>query len=74
MELLEGNEYLVEGLVIAFDLATTTQIVRPTEDQFNSGFLCFIFKDLGDELFLIIEVNFKRNSSGAKSPSKSIDH
>ena len=73
MEHLEGNEFLVESPMIAFDLATTSRIVRPTEDKFNSMFLRFSFEDFGDELFSIIEIDFTRNSSGAKCPSKSID-
>ena len=73
MEHLDGDEFLVECPMIAFDLATTTRIVWPTEDQFDSVFLCFIFEDLGNELFSIIEINFTRNSSVAKCPTKSID-
>jgi len=57
--------------MIAFDLATTTRIVRPTEDQFDSVFLRFSFEDLSDELFSNIEIDFTRNSSGAKCPAKS---
>jgi hypothetical protein len=72
-ELLEGDEFLVESLVIALDLATTAWIIRPTEDQFDSLFLRFSFEDLGDELFTIIEVNFTRDSSGAECPAESID-
>ena len=72
-KLLEDDKFLVESLVIAFDLATATRIVRPTEDQFDSVFMCFIFEDLGNELFSIIEINFTRNSSVAKCPTKSID-
>ena len=73
MELLEGYEFQVESPMIAFDLAATSRIVRTTEDKFNSIFLCFSFEDLDDELFSIIEINFTRNSSVAKCPTKSID-
>ena len=59
--------------MIAFDFATATLIVWPTEDQFDTLFLCFSFEDFRDKLFSIIEVNFTLDSSGAKRPAKSID-
>ena len=73
MEVLEGDEFLIERLVIPFDLATTAGIVRPAEDQFDTVFLCFGFKEFGDELFSIIKVNFTRDSSGTKCPLQGVD-
>ncbi len=73
MEVLEGDEFLEERLVIPFDLATTAWIVRSAEDQFNTVFLRFSFEDFGDELFSIIEVNFTRDSSGTKCPLQGVD-
>ena len=72
-ELFERDEFLVESLVIAFDLTTATWIVWPTEDQFDTEFLSFRFEHFGDKLFSIIEIDFTRNSSGAECPSESID-
>ena len=72
-ELLEGDEFLVECLVIAFDLPATSQVVRPAEDQFDTLVLCFSFKDFEDELFPIIEINLTRDSSCTECPAESID-
>jgi len=73
VELLEGDEFLVESLVISFDLVSTSRVVRPAEDQFDTVFLCFSFEDFGDKLFPIIEVNFTRDSSGAECPLQGVD-
>jgi hypothetical protein len=72
-ELHEGDKFLVERLMISFDLAATSRIVRPAEDQFDTVFLCFSFEDFGDKLFSIIEINFTRDSSGTECPAESID-
>jgi hypothetical protein len=50
-KLLEDDKFLVESLVIAFDLTTATRIVWPTEDQFDSLFLSFRFERFGDKCF-----------------------
>jgi len=50
---LEGDEFLVKCLVIAFDLAATFRVVWSAEDQFDPIFLCFSFEDFGDKLFPI---------------------
>jgi hypothetical protein len=60
MESLEGDKFLVEQLMISFDLASISRIVLPAEDQFDTVFRCFSFEDLGDELFSIIEINSRR--------------
>ena len=73
MKLLEGDKFLVESLVIAFDLAATLWVVWSTKDQFDSVFLGFSFEDFGDKLFSIIEINFARDPSGAECPTESIN-
>jgi hypothetical protein len=71
-KIFEGDKFLVESLVIAFDLTATFWVVWSAEDQFDSVFLRFSFEDFGDKLFSIIEVNFTRDSSGAERSAKSV--
>jgi hypothetical protein len=73
VEFLKGDEFLVERLVISFDLPATSRVARPAEDQFDIMFLCFSFEEFGDELFSIIEINLTRDSSGTGCPVESID-
>ena len=73
MEFLKGDEFLVERLVISFNLTATSWVVRPAGDQFYIVFLCFSFEEFGDELFPIIEINLTRDSSGTECPAESID-
>jgi hypothetical protein len=54
LELFEGDEFLIESLVIPLDLPTATRVVWSAEDQFDSVFFCFSFEDFGDKLFSII--------------------
>ena len=72
MELLEGYEFLIESLVIAFDLATTTRIVWPAENQVDPVFMRFSFKTLGDESFSFIDINFTWDSFETECPVKSV--
>jgi hypothetical protein len=55
---------------MAFDLASTTRIVRAAEDQFDSVFLHFNFEDPGDELFSVIEINFTRGIRPGRSAQR----
>jgi hypothetical protein len=43
--------------VIPFDLAVSTWVIGPAEDQFDTVFLCFSFEDFRDELFPVIDMN-----------------
>ena len=73
MEFLRGDEFLVERLVISFDLPAASRVIRPAEDEFDIVFLCFSFEDFGDELFPIVEINLTRDSSGTECPAENID-
>ena len=72
-KLFESYKFLVESLVITFDLAATFWVVWSAKDQFDSVFLCFSFENFGDKLFSIIDINFTWDSSGAECPAESID-
>ncbi len=73
LELFKGDELSVECFVIALDFATSSRIVRFAEDEFDSEAFRFGFEQFGDELFAIVEIDFTRNASFAKSPLQCVD-
>ena len=68
MELLEGDEFPVESLVILFDLTPATRVVWSAEDQFDGVFLSFRFERFGYKLFSIIDVDLYWDSAGTECP------
>lgn len=43
-ELLEGDEFPVESLVVSFNFPAAERVIRPAEDEFDIVLLCFRFE------------------------------
>ena len=59
--------------MISFDLAAAARVIRFSEDEFDAMLFGFIFEQLRDKLFPIIEINLARNPAFSESPLESID-
>ncbi len=73
MKFFEDDEFPVESLVISFNLAAAARVIRFAEDEFDAVLFCFIFEQLRDELFPIIEIDLPGNPAFSESPLESID-
>jgi len=73
MKFFKDDEFPVESLVISFYLAAAARMIRFAEDEFDTVLFCFSFKQLRDELFPIIEIDFPRDPAFSECPLESID-